>query len=64
MGIGGKRRERQTVCLSKELQKTGFILIVFGLVTFCAFFLPIKAWILLLAIVLIYCGFRLNRLFK
>ena len=37
----------------------GVVLLVFGLITICAFFLPPKAWIILLGLVLIICGFTL-----
>lgn len=67
MSGGSKRkmeRKKQVVCIGRELRRTGFIMVVFGLVTFCAFLLPIKAWIFLLAGVLIFCGLRLNRFFR
>jgi len=28
-------------------------------VTICAFFFPVKAWIVLLGLLLIFCGYRL-----
>jgi len=56
--------KRKLFCMSREVKKMGFIMIVFGLVTFCAFFLPLKAWILLLGLVMIYCGFQLTRWFR
>ena len=43
----------------KETKDIGFILLVFGVVTICAFFLPPKAWIILLGIVLVLCGLSL-----
>lgn len=45
----------------KEAKDIGFVLIVFGIITVCAFFLPPKAWILLLGVVLLICGFTLMR---
>lgn len=42
--------------LYKETKDIGFVLLVFGAVTVCAFFLPPKAWIVLLGLVLIICG--------
>lgn len=56
---GGKKRK----CFSffKDIQDIGFVLIVFGIITVCAFFLPPKAWILLLGIVLVVCGIQLFR---
>jgi len=50
--------------MSSEIKKMGFIMVVFGLVTLCAFFLPLQAWILLLGAVLVYCGFQLSRWFR
>ena len=45
--------------LYRESKDIGFVLLVFGIVTICAFFLPPKAWIILLGIVLVVCGFSL-----
>ena len=45
--------------LYKETTDIGFVLLVFGAVTVCAFFLPPKAWIVLLGLVLIICGLTL-----
>ena len=45
--------------LYKETKEIGFVLLVFGAVTVCAFFLPPKAWIVLLGLVLIICGLTL-----
>ena len=45
--------------LYKETKDIGFVLLVFGVVTVCAFFLPPKAWIVLLGLVLIICGLTL-----
>ncbi len=45
----------------KETKDIGFILLVFGIVTVCAFFLPPKAWIILLGVLLIICGFTLMK---
>ena len=45
--------------LYKEIKDIGFVLLVFGAVTVCAFFLPPKAWIVLLGLVLIICGLTL-----
>ena len=44
---------------NKETRDIGFVLLVFGIVTVCAFFLPPKAWIILLGVLLIICGFTL-----
>jgi hypothetical protein len=46
---------------SKKFKEIGFVLIVFGLISICAFFLPIQAWIVLLGIVFIVCGVKLLR---
>ncbi len=45
--------------LYKKTKDIGFVLLVFGAVTVCAFFLPPKAWIVLLGLVLIICGLTL-----
>ena len=45
--------------LYKETKDIGFVLLVFGAVTVCAFFLPPKAWIVLLGLVPIICGLTL-----
>lgn len=57
------QRYRKRKCFEpcKETKDIGFILLVFGVVTVCAFFLPPKAWIVLLGVVLIICGFTLMR---
>lgn len=47
-------------CKKSDAKHLAFIMIVFGLVSVCAFFLPIKAWILLLGGLLIYCGCKLK----
>lgn len=46
-------------CDNKKIKEMGFVLVVFGLITICAFFLPVQAWIFLLGIVFIVCGVRL-----
>ncbi len=52
-------RKKKCFKLYKETNDIGFILLVFGVVTVCAFFLPPKAWIVLLGILLIVCGITL-----
>lgn len=54
-------KKRKPICCYKEAKDIGFVLIVFGAVTVCAFFLPPKAWILLLGAVLVVCGIVLLR---
>lgn len=41
------------------IKETGIIMLIFGLVTICAFFLPAGAWIVILSVVFIICGIRL-----
>jgi len=53
------RKPKRCVPLRRESKDIGFVLLVFGIVTVCAFFLPPKAWIVLLGILLIVCGFTL-----
>ena len=45
----------------KEAADIGFILIIIGIVTVCAFILPPKAWIMLLGVVLVTFGIFLLR---
>lgn len=52
-------RKKKCFHFYQETKDVGFILLVFGVVTVCAFFLPPKAWIILLGIVLIACGVTL-----
>ena len=52
-------RKKKCFDIYKETKDIGFVLLVFGAVTICAFFLPPKAWIILLGILLIICGFTL-----
>lgn len=52
-------RKKKCFSLYKETKDIGFVLLVFGVVTVCAFFLPPKAWIVLLGIILIVCGVTL-----
>ena len=49
-------RKKRCFNFYRETKDVGFILLIFGIVTICAFFLPPKAWIILLGIVLIACG--------
>ena len=52
-------RKKKCFSLYKETKDIGFVLLVFGVVTVCAFFLPPKAWIVLLGIILIVFGITL-----
>ncbi|MEG0924712.1 MAG: hypothetical protein RR313_04110 [Anaerovoracaceae bacterium] len=52
-------RKKKFCWIYKEAKDVGFVLVVFGIVTICAFFLPPKAWILLLGGVLVFCGIQL-----
>ncbi|MCC2865197.1 hypothetical protein NIA71_03840 [Ihubacter massiliensis] len=54
-----KNKRRKPPACRQDIRDLGFILLVFGVVTICAFFLPIKAWILLLGVLLLICGIRL-----
>lgn len=53
--------KKRKPCCGEEYKDVGFVLVVFGAVTVCAFFLPPKGWILLLGVVLIACGINLLR---
>lgn len=59
MGNYKNCKKKKPICNYKEAKDIGFVLIVFGIVTVCAFFLPPKAWILLLGAVLVICGISL-----
>lgn len=59
--MSSHHRKRGCFDFHKETKDIGFVLMVFGLVTVCAFFLPPKAWIILLGLILIVCGFTLMR---
>ena len=59
--MGNNNRKIKPICKYKDAKDIGFVLIVFGIVTVCAFFLPPKAWILLLGAVLVVCGISLFR---
>jgi len=56
-----KNKKQNSCCDIRKIKEIGFILLVFGMITICAFFLPLKAWIVLLGIVFIVCGIRLLR---
>ena len=56
-----QNRNKKCYCDYKKIKQMGFILVVFGLITICAFFLPIQAWIILLGIVITFCGLKLLR---
>ncbi len=52
-------RKKKCFKICKETKDVGFVLLVFGAVTLCAFFLPPKAWLVLLGLILIVCGISL-----
>ncbi|MCI8647499.1 MAG: hypothetical protein HFE76_12095 [Firmicutes bacterium] len=52
-----KRKAAGSKC--EDIKDLGFVMLVFGIVTICAFVLPVKAWILLLGCILMICGIRL-----
>ena len=52
-----KRKKPGAKC--EDIKDLGFVMLVFGIVTICAFVLPVKAWILLLGCLLMICGIRL-----
>ena len=57
--MGNYNKKKKPAFFCREAKDIGFVLIVFGIVTVCAFFLPPKAWILLLGAVLVVCGIAL-----
>ena len=52
-------RKKNFFCINRETRDIGFVLLVFGAVTVCAFFLPPRAWLILLGVLLMLCGFTL-----
>lgn len=54
-----KKKKQKRPPGGQDIRDLGFVLLVFGVVTICAFFLPVKAWILLLGVLLLICGIRL-----
>ncbi|MBR5128603.1 MAG: hypothetical protein IKU67_01005 [Firmicutes bacterium] len=54
--MSNNHRKKKCFKLYRDTKDIGFILLVFGTVTVCAFFLPPKAWIILLGVVLVLCG--------
>ncbi len=44
---------------SGEIELFGLILFIIGLVTLCAFLLPSKIWMIVLGLLMIFCGFKL-----
>lgn len=57
--MNNNHHKKKCFKIHRETKEIGFVLLVFGLVTICAFFLPPKAWIILLGIILILCGLML-----
>ena len=53
MGMNHNCRKKKCFSVCQETKDIGFLLLVFGAVTICAFFLPPKAW---LGVILIICG--------
>lgn len=56
-----KPKKKKCFKICNETKDVGFVLLIFGLVTLCALFLPPKAWLIMLGIILIICGFSLMR---
>ena len=56
MGMNNNCRKKRCFHLCQETKDIGFVLLVFGAVTICAFFLPPKAWLILLCVILIIWG--------
>ncbi len=42
-----------------EVELFGLILLIIGIVTLCAFFLPSKVWLIILGGLMIFCGYKL-----
>ncbi|MBN7772573.1 hypothetical protein [Clostridium aminobutyricum] len=43
-----------------DIKGLAFIMIVFGTVSICAFFFPVRFWIVLLSCLLVYCGYKMH----
>ena len=56
MGMNHNCRKKKCFSVCQVTKDIGFLLLVFGAVTICAFFLPPKAWLILLGVILIICG--------
>jgi hypothetical protein len=52
-------RSRHACGQCREAKIVGFILAAFGIITICAFILPVKAWVFLLSLVLLASGILL-----
>lgn len=57
----GRPKKKKCFKICRETQDVGFVLLVFGLLTLCALFLPPKAWLIMLGAILILCGISLMK---
>ena len=60
MGKQKRKTKKMNKCCCNNYQ-LGIVMVILGTVTICAFFLPMKFWILLLGGVLVFCGIKLYR---
>ncbi len=52
-------KKKKSKCKQGEAELLGLVMLIVGAVTICAFLLPSKAWLILLAGIMIFCGFKL-----
>ncbi|WP_165445381.1 hypothetical protein [Bacilliculturomica massiliensis] len=52
-------RKKCCGCKRGEAELFGLILLIIGSVTICAFLLPSKIWLIVLGLLMIYCGYKL-----
>ena len=55
------KQKKRNRCPAPQFKDLGIVMIITGAVTVCAFFLPIRFWILLLGGILIFAGIKLYR---
>lgn len=46
-------------CKRGEAELFGLVLLIVGAVTICAFLLPSKIWLIVLGVIMIFCGYKL-----
>lgn len=61
MGKQKRKTKKMNKCCCNNYYQLGIVMVILGTVTICAFFLPMKFWILLLGGVLVFCGIKLYK---
>lgn len=57
--MGRRRKCCGCGCKPGEVELFGLVLLIIGAVTICAFLLPSKIWLIILGLLMIYCGYKL-----